>query len=92
MHREIRRIESGTMFTVRPGEEPVSERYFEPKFTPVPLVGADKRDALHERVADVLRDSVAKHMRGGRHRRCVPVPAASTPPRSPRWPRSTTRT
>jgi len=63
MHREIRRIESGTMFTVRPGEEPVSERYFEPKFTPVPLVGADQRDALHRRVADVLRDSVAKHMR-----------------------------
>jgi asparagine synthase (glutamine-hydrolysing) len=63
MHREIRRIESGTMFTLRPGEEPVSERYFEPKFAPVPLVGVDQRDALHGRVADVLRDSVAKHMR-----------------------------
>jgi asparagine synthase (glutamine-hydrolysing) len=63
MHREIRRIESGTMFTLRPGEEPVSERYFEPKFAAVPLVGADQRDGLHGRVADVLRDSVAKHMR-----------------------------
>jgi asparagine synthase (glutamine-hydrolysing) len=63
MHREIRRIESGTMFTLRPGEEPVSERYFEPKFAAVPLVGADQRNGLHGRVADVLRDSVAKHMR-----------------------------
>ena len=63
MHREIRRIESGTMFTVRPGEEPVSERYFDPVFYPTPLIGADDRDALHHRVADVLRDSVAKHMR-----------------------------
>jgi asparagine synthase (glutamine-hydrolysing) len=63
MHREIRRIESGTMFTVRPGEEPVSERYFDPVFSPTPLIGADDRSALHHRVADVLRDSVAKHMR-----------------------------
>ena len=63
MHREIRRIESGTMFTVRPGEEPVSERYFDPVFTPTPLVGAERRDGLHRQVADVLRDSVAKHMR-----------------------------
>jgi asparagine synthase (glutamine-hydrolysing) len=63
MHREIRRIESGTMFTVRPGEEPVTERYFDPEFTPVPLVNAAERDELHRRIADVLRDSVAKHMR-----------------------------
>jgi asparagine synthase (glutamine-hydrolysing) len=51
------------MFTVRPGEEPVSERYFDPVFSPTPLIGADDRSALHHRVADVLRDSVAKHMR-----------------------------
>jgi asparagine synthase (glutamine-hydrolysing) len=63
MHREIRRIESGTMFTVRPGEEPITERYFDPEFTPIPLVSAAERDALHRRIADVLRDSVAKHMR-----------------------------
>ena len=63
MHREIRRIESGTMFTVRPGEEPVTERYFDPVFTPTPLVGAERRGELHRQVADVLRDSVAKHMR-----------------------------
>ena len=63
MHREIRRIESGTMFTVRPGAAPVTERYFEPRFSPVPMVGADERDALSGRVTDVLRDSVAKHMR-----------------------------
>ena len=63
LHREIRRIESGTMFTVRPGEEPITERYFDPEFAPVPLVGADDRDALYRQVAEVLRDSVAKHMR-----------------------------
>ncbi|MGQ0479464.1 MAG: asparagine synthase (glutamine-hydrolyzing) [Pseudonocardia sp.] len=63
MHREIRRIESGTMFTARPGEAPVTERYFTPVFSPVPLIGAPARDALRDRVTDVLRDSVAKHMR-----------------------------
>jgi len=63
MHREIRRIESGTMFTVRPGEEPVTERYFDPVFTPTPLVGAERRGELHREIADTLRDSVAKHMR-----------------------------
>jgi len=63
MHREIRRIESGTQFTLRPGEELVTERYFTPMFAPVPLASARERNALHKRVADTLRDSVAKHMR-----------------------------
>jgi asparagine synthase (glutamine-hydrolysing) len=63
MHREIRRIESGTLFTARPGEAPVTERYFTPAFSPVPLVTAAERTAAHHRVTDVLRDSVAKHMR-----------------------------
>jgi asparagine synthase (glutamine-hydrolysing) len=62
MHREIRRIESGTMFTVRPGQEPVTERYFSPVFSPTPVTGAG-RSALYQRITDVLRDSVAKHMR-----------------------------
>jgi asparagine synthase (glutamine-hydrolysing) len=62
MHREIRRIESGTMFTVRPGEEPVTERYFSPVFSPTPVTAAG-RDELYRRITDVLRDSVAKHMR-----------------------------
>jgi len=63
MHREIRRIESGTLFTVRPGEAPVTERYFTPVFAPVPLVGANEQVALYDRITAVLRDSVAKHMR-----------------------------
>jgi asparagine synthase (glutamine-hydrolysing) len=63
LHREIRRIESGTLFTVRPGEAPVTERYFTPVFSPVPLVSSAQRTAAHHRVTDVLRDSVAKHMR-----------------------------
>ncbi|HTK67822.1 MAG TPA: asparagine synthase (glutamine-hydrolyzing) [Pseudonocardia sp.] len=63
MHREIRRIESGTLFTVRPGEAPVTERYFTPAFASVPLVGASEQAALYQRITDVLRDSVAKHMR-----------------------------
>ncbi|MGI8816067.1 MAG: asparagine synthase (glutamine-hydrolyzing) [Pseudonocardia sp.] len=62
MHREIRRIESGTLFTVRPGDQPVTERYFTPAFTPVPVIGTE-RAALHQRITDVLHDSVAKHMR-----------------------------
>jgi asparagine synthase (glutamine-hydrolysing) len=62
MHREIRRIESGTMFTVRPGQEPLTERYFSPVFSPTPVTGAG-RSALYQRITDVLRDSVAKHMR-----------------------------
>jgi asparagine synthase (glutamine-hydrolysing) len=63
MHREIRRIESGTLFTMRPGEQPATDRYFTPAFTPVPVVGTHAQAELHERIADVLRDSVAKHMR-----------------------------
>jgi asparagine synthase (glutamine-hydrolysing) len=64
MHREIHRIESGTMFTVRPGEEPATERYFNPVFTPTAVTGGQAgREALYGRVADALRDSVAKHMR-----------------------------
>ena len=62
MHREITRIESGTMFTVYPGEKPVTERYFTPVFTPTPVPG-HRRDAFYNRITDVLRDSVAKHMR-----------------------------
>ena len=61
-YREIRRIESGTMFTVRPGGEPVTERYFTPVFSATPVPGA-ARDELYHRIADTLRDSVAKHMR-----------------------------
>ena len=63
MHREIRRIESGTHFTVRPGAELETRRYFRPTFTARPVRGAAERSRLHERIAEVLADSVAKHMR-----------------------------
>jgi len=57
LHRAIRRVESGTHVTVRPGGEPEAERYF----TPVLHAGGG-RDAPR-RIEAVLRDSVAKHMR-----------------------------
>ncbi|MCW2633088.1 MAG: asnB, partial [Pseudonocardia sp.] len=67
MHREIRRIESGTSFTVRPGEAPVLTRYFSPTFAPQPTLpgprGRSDAERLHREIADALRDSVAKHMR-----------------------------
>ncbi len=58
LHRAVRRVESGTHVTVRPGEEPEVERYF----TPVLRSGAGGAE-VHRRIAEVLRDSVAKHMR-----------------------------
>ncbi len=59
LHRAIRRIESGTRFTVRPGGEVDQERYFRP----VLHGGTGSGPAVHERLAGVLRDSVAVHMR-----------------------------
>ncbi len=58
LHRAIRRVESGTHVTIRPGGEQEAERYF----TPV-LTSGEGGVAVHRRIADVLRDSVAKHMR-----------------------------
>jgi asparagine synthase (glutamine-hydrolysing) len=63
LHRSIRRIESGTSFTVTPGGELKTERYFSPEFRSQPVSGAAQVAALHESIAEVLRDSVAKHMR-----------------------------
>jgi asparagine synthase (glutamine-hydrolysing) len=59
LHRAVRRVESGTHVTVRPGGDVEQERYFTPTFRSGRSTGA----ALHARIADVLRDSVAKHMR-----------------------------
>jgi asparagine synthase (glutamine-hydrolysing) len=59
LHRAVRRVESGTHLTVRPGGEVEYERYFAPTFHTRSGTGAH----LHERIAGVLRDSVAKHMR-----------------------------
>ena len=59
MHTGIRRIESGTSFTLRPGEKLTPRRYFRPDFT----VRRTEPEALYRQIAEALEDSVAKHMR-----------------------------
>ncbi|MGY1609643.1 MULTISPECIES: asparagine synthase (glutamine-hydrolyzing) [unclassified Geodermatophilus] len=61
LHRGIRRIESGTSFTVVDGELSTS-RYFHPAWKPQP-VPAGREQELYDRIAAVLDESVAKHMR-----------------------------
>jgi asparagine synthase (glutamine-hydrolysing) len=61
LHAGIRRIESGTLFRVRGGEL-TTERYFHPRF-PVQPVRPDEEQALYDRIAAVLDDSVRVHMR-----------------------------
>jgi len=63
LHAGIRRIESGTSFTMAPGEEPVPRRYFSPDFRPQPVRSPADSNRLHAAIAEVMRDSVAKHMR-----------------------------
>ncbi len=62
MHAGIRRVESGTSFRVVPGGDVEFTRYFHPQFTAKPVNGQAEADALYERIADVMRDSVGKHM------------------------------
>ncbi|MDP9390474.1 MAG: asparagine synthase (glutamine-hydrolyzing) [Actinomycetota bacterium] len=61
LHRGIRRIESGTRFTVAGGEL-TTQRYFHPTF-PICTVKKDEQQALYDRIAEVLDDSVRVHMR-----------------------------
>lgn len=61
LHRGIRRIESGTSFTVVDGELSTA-RYFHPAWNPQPVAAGGEQE-LYDRIADVLDDSVAKHMR-----------------------------
>ncbi|WP_110081284.1 asparagine synthase (glutamine-hydrolyzing) [Actinokineospora spheciospongiae] len=63
MHTQVHRVESGHSFTLVPGEEPVIRRYWTPRFAPTPVHGQAEADALHDRIADVLSDSVRVHMR-----------------------------
>ncbi|HEY2673492.1 MAG TPA: asparagine synthase (glutamine-hydrolyzing) [Rugosimonospora sp.] len=62
LHSGIRRVESGTSFRLVPGGQPEFTRYFHPTFTPTPVRSDADAEALYERIADVMRDSVAKHM------------------------------
>jgi asparagine synthase (glutamine-hydrolysing) len=61
LHRGIRRIESGTSFTVVDGEL-TTKRYFHPTF-PIRPVARNEQQALYDRIAEVLEDSVRVHMR-----------------------------
>jgi asparagine synthase (glutamine-hydrolysing) len=61
LHREVRRIESGTSFTLAPGGELQATRYFFHTFRPTPV--RDQPEKLYAEIAEVMRDSVAKHMR-----------------------------
>jgi asparagine synthase (glutamine-hydrolysing) len=63
LHTGITRIESGTSFTVSPGGELVSERYFHPDFRPRHIQSGTDAQALYDDIAAAMRDSVAKHMR-----------------------------
>ncbi|HLY33209.1 MAG TPA: asparagine synthase (glutamine-hydrolyzing), partial [Jatrophihabitantaceae bacterium] len=60
MHTAIRRVESGTYFTLRPGEPLHTRRYFHPDFAIKPVPEPDK---LFRQIAEALEDSVEKHMR-----------------------------
>ncbi len=61
LHQEIRRIESGHSFTISPGGTLRTNRYFFHTFRPTLMKGAEEK--LYQEIGDVLRDSVAKHMR-----------------------------
>jgi asparagine synthase (glutamine-hydrolysing) len=63
MHDRVRRIESGTSFTVSPGGQVATHRYFNPVFRPRPIRGEADAERLYDEIAEVMRDSVAKHMR-----------------------------
>ncbi len=63
MDESVRRVESGTSFLVTPEDSSLTfHRYFHPVFAPRSVSGPD-RPALYAEIADVLTDSVAKHMR-----------------------------
>ena len=65
LHRAVRRVESGCTFTVSPGEPVSVQRYFTPRFDerPIPRGDTAEETRRHEEITEVLRDSVAKHMR-----------------------------
>ncbi|MER7864111.1 asparagine synthase (glutamine-hydrolyzing) [Amycolatopsis japonica] len=62
MHTGVRRVESGTSFRVVPGGDVEFTRYFHPTFNAKPVNSQAEADELYERIADVMRDSVGKHM------------------------------
>ncbi|MBO0841264.1 MAG: asparagine synthase (glutamine-hydrolyzing), partial [Sciscionella sp.] len=62
LHTTVRRIESGSSFTVSPGGQLSTRRYFVPTFNARPTNTPAEISALHQEITDVMRDSVGKHM------------------------------
>lgn len=62
LHRAIRRLESGSFATIRPGKPVIIQRYFEPLFNSVQFIHGDEQ-ARYDEIAVALEDSVARHMR-----------------------------
>ncbi|TSD98534.1 asparagine synthase (glutamine-hydrolyzing) [Gordonia rubripertincta] len=62
IHASIRRLESGCHATASPGSPLSIRRYFTPQFGVKPVTDAT-RQKRYDEIADVLADSVAKHMR-----------------------------
>jgi asparagine synthase (glutamine-hydrolysing) len=60
MHMAVRRIESGTYFTMRPGEQVQAHRYFHPDFA---IKQVSEPEKLYREITEALEDSVEKHMR-----------------------------
>ncbi len=60
MHTAIRRLESGSSFTLRPGERLAPRRYFHPDFA---IRATPEPEKLYREIGEALEDSVAKHMR-----------------------------
>jgi asparagine synthase (glutamine-hydrolysing) len=60
MHTAIRRLESGSSFTLRPGDTFTSKRYFHPDFA---IKTTSEPEKLYREITEALEDSVAKHMR-----------------------------
>lgn len=63
LHERIRRVESGTCFTLTPGGPIRYQRYFHPRFSSRTVNNEIDASRLHQEIAEVMRDSVAKHMR-----------------------------
>src|SRR6185437_11814006 len=63
MHTKIRRLESGSSFSLRPGGEYAPRRYFRPDFATKASARTNEPDKLYREITEALEDSVAKHMR-----------------------------
>lgn len=62
LHKDIRRLESGSYATVALGQAPKVTRYFNPQFKIRPFAPGSEA-ARYREIAEAMEDSVAKHMR-----------------------------